>query len=63
LDDAVFGISAACLFIFFLRNSEKNDGLQSEILRAPRFIDNFIQAKIETRPACSRSAGVFLFFR
>ena len=29
LDHATFGISAARLFVFFSRNSEKKDGLQS----------------------------------
>jgi len=42
LDDAVFGVGAARLFVFFFGNSKKKNGLESGILRLARLIDNFV---------------------
>jgi hypothetical protein len=47
LHDTIFSISAARLLVFFPRNSENKHGLQSELLRALRFIDNFANGKLK----------------
>src|SRR5207244_12817930 len=47
LNDPVFCICTACLFVFFLRNSKKQDRLQAEILGALGVIDNFLQGKLK----------------
>src|SRR5438132_519929 len=55
LHDTIFGISAARLLIFFLRNSENKHGLQSELLRALCFVDNLANGKLkDTRHARNR---------
>ena len=40
LHDTIVRVSAAGLFIFLFRNSEQEEGLQPEIARTLRFIDN-----------------------
>ena len=43
LNDPVFCVGAACLSVFFFRNTEKQHRLQPKILSALDFIDNFLQ--------------------
>ncbi len=43
----VFCVGAACLLVFFFRNTEKQDRLQPEILSALGFIDNFRQRELK----------------
>ena len=62
MDDAIFGVSAGRLFILFARNSEKKDGLQSEILRAPRFIDDSIWRKLKHAWHAFDRLAFFYFF-
>ena len=42
LDHAIFRVGAARLLVFLVGNSEEQNGLKSEILRALRFIDHFV---------------------
>ena len=47
LNDAIFGIRAACLFIFFVWNSKKQNGLKSGVLRGARLIDDFVDGELK----------------
>jgi len=47
LNDPVFCVCTACLFVFFLGNSKKQDRLQADILGALGVIDNFLQGKLK----------------
>src|SRR6516164_7291032 len=47
LNHSVFGVSGTCVLIFMLRNSEKQDRLQPEILGAARFIDNLFHRQLK----------------
>jgi len=42
LDDPVFGIGAAGLFVFLFWNPEKQDRLEPQFLSSARFIGNFL---------------------
>ena len=62
LHDSIFGVSAGGLFVFFFGNSEKQDRLQPEVLRAFRFIDNLVERKLKNpRHARDRSSLADLF--
>src|SRR2546421_4077988 len=62
LNDTVFGISATRLFVFFLGNTEKKNGLKAGVLRLPRLIDNFVNGELENaRHTRDRAAFVDLF--
>src|SRR5580700_2043116 len=47
LNDAVLGIRAARLFVFFIRDSEKQNGLKPGVLRLPRLIDYFVDRELK----------------
>jgi hypothetical protein len=47
LNNPVFGISGAGLFVFLSGNPEKKDGLQPEILNALCFIDNLLEGELK----------------
>ena len=47
LNDAVLRVSPACLFVFLVRNSEKQNGLKSNILCLVRLIDHFIDRELK----------------
>src|SRR5262245_44912612 len=47
LHDAVVGPGAGRDFVFFLRESEKNDGWNSERVRGARLFHRFVNGKIE----------------
>src|SRR5215471_11903392 len=61
LDHSVFSVSAACLLVFELWNSEKQDRLQPEILGPARFIDDLFHRQLKNsrhtrhRPALLQS--------
>jgi hypothetical protein len=62
LHDSIFGIGASGLFIFCFGDSEKQDRLQAELLRALGFIDNFVEGKLKNaRHARDLPASVDLF--
>src|SRR5437763_17136340 len=62
LNDTVLGKSAARLFVLFLGNSKKKNGLKTSILRLLRLIDNFIDSELKNaRHARDRTAFVDLF--
>src|ERR1700730_6964726 len=62
LDNAVFGISAARLLIFFFRYPKKENGLEPGVLRLPRLIDNLAKGELKNaRHACDRTPFVDLF--
>ena len=47
LHDALFGIRSAGLLVFFLRDTEKQNRLQTSVLRVSCFIDNFLERQLE----------------
>jgi hypothetical protein len=47
LDDSVFGVSAAGLFIFLFWNPEKQNGLESHVLSGTRFVGNFLDRQLK----------------
>ena len=47
LHNAVFGISAARMFILFLRNPKKENGLEPGVVRLSRFIDDFAKRNLK----------------
>jgi len=47
LHDAVFRVSPTSLFIFFFRDSEKQDGLQPHVPSALRFIDDPLHRQLK----------------
>ena len=62
LHDAVFRVGAAGLLVFFLRNAEEQDGLQSEIVGALRFVGDFRERELENaRHARDRLAAPSAF--
>ena len=59
LNNAVLGIRAARFFIFLVRNSKKQNGLKSGILRGARLIDDFVDRELKNaRHAFDRAAFV-----
>ena len=62
LNNTCFHIRAAGLFVFVLRNPEKQDSLQPEILSALRFIDNFLQGELENPWHARNRTALFQFF-
>ena len=62
LDDSIFSVGAAGLFVFLFWNSEKQDGLEPEVLRGARFIGNFLDRKLKNaRHARDRPAFIDFF--
>src|SRR5713226_3508296 len=61
LDNAVFGVGAARLLVFFVRNSKKENGLKSGILRLAGLIDNFVDRELKNaRHTFDRAAFIDL---
>jgi hypothetical protein len=50
------------LFVFFPRNPEKQDGLQSDILKTLRFLDNFLHRKLKDAWHARNRAALLQFF-
>ena len=40
-------MSAACLLVFLIRNSEKQDCLQPKVMSAGRLVDDFVERKLK----------------
>ena len=63
LNDSVFCVSAAGLFVLVLWNPKEQDRLEPEVLSTARFLGNLLLAAIEKLPACCQWAGVHPVFR
>jgi hypothetical protein len=61
LNNPVFGISGAGLFVFLFRNPKKKDGLQPEILNALCFIDNFLHGQLKNARHARDRPALFQF--
>src|SRR5207247_5412598 len=62
LNDPVFRVSAAGLLIFMLRNSEKQDSLQPEVLNATRFIGNVFHGQLKDSRHAADGSALIQFF-
>ena len=61
LNDAVLGIRAARLFVFFIRDSKKQNGLEPGVLRPLRLIDDFVGRELKNA-GHARNRALFVDF-
>jgi hypothetical protein len=61
LNNPVFGIGGAGLFVFLFGNPKEKDGLEPEILNALCFIDNLLQGELKN-PRHARHRPALLQF-